>query len=147
MTRIDEAESRMRSGFNCSQAILATFANEFGLDELTALKIAAGFGGGMGRMGETCGAVTGAFMVIGLRFGFTAPDDAETRKNTYKIVRDFTDRFTKENGSIKCRDLLTVDISTTEGYQRAVDQKLFTTICPRIVRNAAEIVEKILAPK
>jgi C_GCAxxG_C_C family probable redox protein len=142
MNRIEAALSRLAEGFNCSQAVFSSYAA--GIDEETALKIASGFGGGMGRMAGTCGAVTGAFMVLGLRFGNTSPD-REAKEGVYEKVREFADRFKARNGSLLCRDLLSCDVSTPEGYDAAKESSLFTTKCPKYLRDAAEILEEILA--
>ena len=144
MNRVETAVSQFGRGFNCSQAILSAFAASFGLDEQTALKIAAGFGGGMGRMAECCGAVTGALMVLGLKYGGTSPD-REAKEAAYARVREFAHRFKAHHGSLVCRDLLGCDISTVEGREIAGQKSLFTTICPTLVRYAAEILEEILA--
>ncbi len=144
MNRIETAASRFADGFNCSQAVLSAYAGEFGLDDDTALKIASGFGGGMGRMADTCGAVTGAFMVLGLKYG-QASSDREAKEGIYARIREFADRFQARNGSLVCRDLLGCDISTPEGLQHAKDEKLLTTICPKFVRDASEILGEMLA--
>jgi C_GCAxxG_C_C family probable redox protein len=144
MNKIDTAVSRFSGGFNCSQAILSAFAEDFRLDSGLSLKLATGFGGGMGGMGHTCGAVTGAFMVIGLKYGNVAPSDTELKNNTYRLVRGFTKQFEARHGSIRCKDLLHFDISSPAGYTAAKDQNLFSTICPIIVASAAEILEAIL---
>jgi len=140
---IDTALSRFAAGFNCSQAVLSVYAGQFGLDDEAALKIASGFGGGMGRMAGTCGAVTGAFMVLGLRYG-QASSDAEAKEAIYFRIREFADRFQARNGSLLCRDLLGCDISSPEGLRRARNEKLPATLCPKFVRDAAEILEEIL---
>jgi C_GCAxxG_C_C family probable redox protein len=119
MNHIDLAFSRFADGFNCSQAVFSAFADDFGLDEDTALKVASGFGGGMGRMAETCGAITGAMMVLGLKFGSASPD-WKTKELVYEKVREFADCFKARNGSLLCRDLLGCDVSTPEGYQAAI---------------------------
>jgi len=142
MNQIDLALSRFAEGFNCSQAVLSAYAE--GMDDETSLKIASGFGGGMGRMAETCGAVTGAMMVLGLRFGGTAPD-REAKETIYARIREFADRFKARNGSLLCRDLLGCDISTPEGYEAAKENMLVSTTCPKFVREAAEILEEVLA--
>ena len=95
-------------------------------------------------MGETCGAVTGAFMVIGLKYGNTEADDEEAREKTYKVVREFVDRFGGRHGSLRCKDLLGCDISTPEGRSTAKENKLYDTVCPKLVQEAAEIIEQIL---
>ena len=146
MNRVEKAQSMMQAGFNCSQAILSTYASELGLDLSTAKKIASAFGGGMARMGETCGAVTGAFMVIGLKHGFTSEEEQSQKDATYECVKEFVKRFEQRRGSIKCRELIECDISTPHGYQRAVDQKLFESICmKRVIRDASEILEEIIS--
>lgn len=144
MSRVEEAVTCFKEGFICSQAVLSAYAPQFGLDRDTALKIADGFGGGMARMGETCGAVTGAFMVIGLKNGRTSVEDTQAHETTYDLVNEFVRRFKSRNKSIVCRELLGCDISTPGGLQSARQQNLFTSVCPAYVRDAAEIIEEIL---
>ena len=98
----------------------------------------------MGRLGETCGAVTGALMVIGLKYGMVRSDDIIAKEKTYKFAREFLDKFKSLNGTIKCRELLNCDISTPEGMNFAKEKNLFATICPKMVRNSAEILENLL---
>src|SRR5512137_2490461 len=103
MTRIEEAVALFKQGSSCSQAVVAAFAPSLGLDRDTALRLASGFGGGMGRLAETCGAVTGAFMVLGLKYG-AATTDKQAKETIYALVRDFAQRFKAVHGSILCRD-------------------------------------------
>ncbi len=98
----------------------------------------------MARMGETCGAVTGAFMVIGLEHGKTKAGDDEAREKTYGIAQEFTARFKARNKSIVCRELLGHDLATEEGREAVMEKDLFRKLCPRFVSDAAEILEKIL---
>ena len=142
MSRIETALSRYAQGFNCSQAVLSAYARQFGLDDETAAKIALGFGGGMGRMADTCGAVTGAFMVLGLKFGQGLPD-REAKERIYARIKDFAERFNERNGSLVCRNLLDCDISTPEGQRRAREMELFTKTCPKFVRDVCEILEEM----
>jgi C_GCAxxG_C_C family probable redox protein len=143
MNRIENAVSQFKSGLACSQAVLAAYADRFGLDESTALKIASGFGGGMGRTAETCGAVTGALMVLGLRYGGTTGDPA-VKEAVYAQLRQFAEQFKARNRSLVCRDLLGCDISTTEGLAQAKGKQLFATVCVKLVRDAAEILDEML---
>jgi C_GCAxxG_C_C family probable redox protein len=115
-----------------------------GVERDVALKTAQSFGGGMAQMGETCGAVTGAFMAIGLKYGRTRPDDDEAKRRTYALVREFVEKFRARNGSIICRELLGCDIGTPEGNRIAKNKELFSTVCPGFVRDAVNILEEIL---
>jgi len=95
-------------------------------------------------MGETCGGVTGALMVIGLRYGKTEVQDKQEKEMTYGLVKEFVNRFKSRNGSIVCRELLGCDISTPEGLSIAKEKSLIATLCPKFVQDAAEIMEQIL---
>ena len=142
MNKAERAVSCFEEGFSCSQALLSTYGTQFGLTREMALKVSGAFGGGMGRRGETCGAVTGAFMLIGLKLGMTNVDDAAAKEETYRFVNEFVARFKARNGSILCKELLGCDISTSEGMSQANEKKLFETRCPKFVRDAAEIIEQ-----
>jgi C_GCAxxG_C_C family probable redox protein len=144
MDSVDHAVALFKEGFNCSQAVFSAYSEQMELDNKTAARIASGFGGGM-RMGETCGAVTGAFMVIGLKYGSGDPTDKTTKQKTYEIVKDFTNRYRARRGSVICRELLGCDISTPEGIKSAQDKDLFKTLCPKLIADAAEILEQILS--
>ncbi|MFW9821667.1 MAG: C-GCAxxG-C-C family protein [Candidatus Thorarchaeota archaeon] len=144
MSKIMKAASYFADGFSCSQAILATYGPDYGLDKELAFKLATGFGGGIGRLGKTCGAVSGAIMVIGLKYGRSKIDDLESKDKTYELVQKFIEKFTKINGSTACSKLLNCDISTKEGIRYAQENNLFKTLCPEFVKSSAEILEEIL---
>jgi C_GCAxxG_C_C family probable redox protein len=137
MGKTDEAVGLFEEGYCCCQAVLAPFSEEFGLDKENALKVSSGFGGGM-RMGATCGAVTGAFMALGLKFG---PDKDKSRLR----IEEFIEKFKAINGSVDCKDLMGCDITTEAGLNIAREKNLFETTCTRLVREAAEIVEEMIA--
>ncbi len=150
----ERAVELFEQGFNCAQSVLAGCGEGCGLDRRTSLAVAEAFGGGMGGMGLTCGAVTGALMVIGLRYaGLTpeqdapsqAPGRSASRRESAQLARRFRQAFEARNGSICCRELLGCDISTPEGHRQAAERGLFREVCPKMVRDAAEIVERILA--
>ncbi len=143
--RVEQAVACFQEGFSCSQAVLSTFAPQFGLDRELALRVSGPFGAGMGRMGDTCGAVTGAFMVIGLLHGRTKAEDQETKDKAYALVAELAGQFRQRNGSLACRELLGCDLGTPEGQQYARDRGLSATRCAKFVRDAAEIVERMLA--
>jgi C_GCAxxG_C_C family probable redox protein len=144
MSKAENARATFRKGFNCSQAVLSSFGEEFGLDPIMAYKVAAAFGGGMGHMGETCGAVTGAFMVIGLKYGLTVADGSQSHREAFSAVQDFVEQFKSRHGSIVCRDLLGFDISDRNAFREAMKQGIPQKICPKLVQDAAEIVETLI---
>jgi C_GCAxxG_C_C family probable redox protein len=145
MSKAEQAVACFLDGLMCSQAVLSIYGEEYGLDNQTALRIAETFGGGMGSMGHTCGAVTGAYMVIGLKHGRTKTRDKQAEAKSQEMVREFAKEFTARNGTLVCRELLDTDISTPEGVKHAWDSGLFTTVCPGFVRDASEIIEQILS--
>ena len=102
----DKARELFNDGYNCSQAVFGAFAEDAGLDMKTALRFASPFGGGMGRMREVCGGVSGMFMVLGLFYGYDEPDDAQAKKELYSYVRALAEKFKESEGSIICRELL-----------------------------------------
>jgi C_GCAxxG_C_C family probable redox protein len=144
MNEVEKAVAYFEEGFMCSQALLTAYAEQFEVDREIALKVSAAFGGGMGRMGEICGAVTGAFMVIGLKYGRTAVPDTRSHEKTTSLVREFAERFKSLNGSIICRELLGCELSTDEGQKTFVDKKLRDALCTKFVRDAATIVGDLL---
>jgi C_GCAxxG_C_C family probable redox protein len=142
--RVEIAVQRFLEGFNCTQAVLSAFANEFDLPPKPALRIAASFGGGIARTGETCGAVTGALMVLGLRFGTTIASDTEAKDRMYGLAQEFLAQFKSRHGAVLCRDLLGCDVSTPQGLQMAKDKGLFTDRCPRLVADAVQLAGEML---
>ena len=115
-----------------------------GLDEQTAFRVACGFGGGCARLGLTCGAVTGAYMAIGLKYGKIRADDNEAKDKTYALVQEFSERFVTRNKSLNCTELLGCDLGTAEGREKAKEQNLATTICEKLIRDAVGILEQVL---
>ncbi|MFX0073699.1 MAG: C-GCAxxG-C-C family protein [Candidatus Hermodarchaeota archaeon] len=144
MNKVEEAVSLFLNGFRCSQAILSTYGTEYGLEKDISLKLASPFGAGMGSLGNTCGAVTGAFMVLGLKFGNKKANEIKKKAKAYEVVREFVDKFKSRNGTIMCKELLNCDIDTSEGRNSAIEQKLFVEVCPKFVKDAAEILDEIL---
>ncbi len=143
MGNADKAAAIFKEGFSCSQAVLGTYCKQFGMDKNQAYKIGSGFGGGM-HIDETCGAVTGAFMVIGLKYGRTRADDIEAKMKTAKMVIEFTKKFKARHSSVGCTELIGCNISTLEGYQEAKKKDLFKQVCPKFVISAAEILDEML---
>ena len=131
--------------YNCAQSVLMAFAPQLGLDLQTAARIATPFGAGIGRLGMTCGAVSGALMVIGLKCGHRSWLDTEVKERTYEIAREFLSRFEERHQSHICRQLLGVDARNAEEWALAKEEGLFEDRCTTFVRDAADIVSELLA--
>jgi C_GCAxxG_C_C family probable redox protein len=144
LSRAEEARRQFEKGFHCAPAVLSTYSGQFGLDKALALKIACGFGAGIGRMGKTCGAVTGALMVIGLKHGQVNLADEEASQRTYTVVKEFIDRFTTLHGSIECKELIGYDLSDSGELGSARESGVFKNKCPGFVYDSALIVEEVL---
>lgn len=139
------AEQNFRSGYNCAQSVVLAFSDVTGLDDKTAAMLASSFGGGLGRMREVCGAVSGAAMVLGLVKGYSDPEDREEKKAHYARVQEFARRFKEKNGSIICRELL-AGVQTSEGGtpEARTDAYYEKRPCALLCRQAAEILQKML---
>lgn len=129
--------------YHCSQAVFAAFANQLGIAEKEALKIAGCFGSGMNE-GEVCGCVTGALMAIGLKYGQCTVDDYESRTKSRELCMEFYEKFKTENGSCICRELLGYDFGKEEDLKKLVEEKLYLDICPKLVRSAAGIASELI---
>jgi C_GCAxxG_C_C family probable redox protein len=145
MHAVDGAAGYFGQGFSCSQAVLAAYGERFGLAREMAFRLADGFGGGMGGLGKTCGAVTGAMLVIGLAYGRARADDSRAKLVTNRAIQQLVSRFEARHGSVACRDLLGCDIDTPDKRQIARERGLFTTLCPALVRSGAELLDELLA--
>ncbi len=139
-----KAESLFLEGYNCAQAVFCAFAEEMGIKEETALKISSSFGGGMGRMREVCGAVSGMFMVLGALEGYSSPDDNAAKKELYAKVQKLAAEFRNENGSIICRELLGEGISSTPMPTERTVEFYKKRPCKEYVGIATEILAKHL---
>ncbi|HPC55860.1 MAG TPA: C-GCAxxG-C-C family protein [Methanolinea sp.] len=140
----DEAEEVFRSGITRSSAVFSTFAEENGLPADVARKIACGFGAGVSKTGNMCGAVSGAILAIGLKYGKSERTDTAANEKTRALVREFIAEFIRRNGSITCTELLGYNLANPDEYQKAAESGLFLSRCPRYVRDAADILERIL---
>jgi C_GCAxxG_C_C family probable redox protein len=144
MNRSDKAIGYFRNKFNCSQSVFTAFGTEHGLSEDACLKISCPFGAGMGRQQFTCGAVTGALMALGLKYGKAMGDPDEKKQLTYEKTREFFKEFTGRHGTTSCRELLKgLDINDPGDHQKIMEQGLFDTACETYVRDSVRIVELI----
>ena len=138
-----KAKECYAGGIDCSQVVFGYAADVLGFDRETALKIAACFGGGMFR-GETCGCVTGALMALGLRYGHFKPGDEDTKAELMEVLKEFTDAFCDENGSLICKELIKYDISDPEQLQEAFASGVMMTLCPKLAVSACEILDDLI---
>ena len=141
----DRAKALFESGYNCAQAVFCAFEDVTGLDADTAARIASSFGGGLARMREVCGTVSGAAMVLGMVYGYSDPKAADAKKEHYHRIQNFAQAFSADNGSIICRELLSGSIvvpgndpeaRTAEYYKRRP--------CPNLVWYAAHLLDEFL---
>ena len=139
--RVERAKELFHQGFNCSQAVFAACADIYGIeDEALALRLAASFGGGIGRMRQTCGAACGMFLLAGLQNGSASPGDAEGKKNNYTLVQDLAAKFQAENGSLICSELLGIAPKPQEPTPEARTEAYYQKRpCVEMVASAVRI--------
>jgi C_GCAxxG_C_C family probable redox protein len=134
------------AGNNCAESVLRTFAADRGVEvEVAVVPLATGFGGGMGGAGDVCGALAGATLALGLALGRLEGDDREAKERCYAAVRTLRERFAAACGSVDCRDLTGVDLTTDAGREAAREPAIRQEVCRRCVGAAAELVAEILA--
>jgi len=143
--RVEKAATLFKSGCTCSQAVVAAYCDLFGLDERTAMKIACGLGGGLGRLREACGAVSGMALLAGLKYGSENPQDAAAKKRTYEAVQQMASAFREQHGSIVCRQLLGLDRAENDPTPSERTEAYYQKRpCAAYVADAAAIVERLL---
>lgn len=141
--RAEYGESLFRGGCTCAQAVVCAYADRLGIDESTLLKLSGGFGGGMGRMREVCGAVSGMIIVAGLLYGTDKVGDREAKSAHYKLIQELASKFRAKNGSIVCRELL--GLKNPEGShvpEERTAEYYKKRPCAQLVRQAVEILEE-----
>lgn len=144
-TKSEIASEKFLTGYNCAQSVLFAFASDLGLDADTALKVSTGFGGGIARRGEVCGAVTGGIMVLSLQYGRGGQQDRTATEQTYEKTLELISLFEKRHGSCLCRDLLEgCDLRTAEGKLYFKELDLQHKTCVGCVQTVVEMLEKIL---
>ncbi len=143
MNKIGQAERCFNEGYTCSQSVVIAFAEELGGDLETAKKISSTFGAGMGRLRKTCGALTGAFMSIGLKYGNTQPNDLQTKLDSYNTVRELANKFLEKHGTTECKELLIKYAKKAEGES----QNNHKIVCTSIIKDTVKMLESILDEK
>ncbi len=144
MNNAEKVVDLLATGLNCSQAMLTVFGAQYELNAELAARLGRPLGGGMGRLALTCGAVTAAVLVLGL--AKDNQDEGEARKVSYSYVQELFRRFEELHKTTECKALLGADMSTEEGLKKVQQEKLVTKLCPSFVRDAANILENLLAP-
>lgn len=143
MSKGDIAKELFKNGCNCSQAVFCAFCDETGVEKESALRLAAGFGGGFGRMREVCGAVSGMTMVLSYCLASTDPNNAEKKAELYKIIQQAIGEFKAENGSFICRELLGQDGASRSHIPEARTEVYYKKRpCAELCKIAADIAEK-----
>lgn len=140
--RAELAKSLFKKGYNCSQSVFMAYADVYGIDDTFAARLAAPLGGGMGRLREVCGAVSGAFLVAGQEFSAENPDDRDAKTKNYAVVQELAAEFKKENGSIICRDLLGLAANAKESHvpSERTEEYYKRRPCAEYVAIAARVV-------
>ena len=144
MKKSKQAAHRFCNGCSCAQAVLTTYSEKYKLDVEQAMKMTTGLAGGIGKMGQTCGTVTGSVLVIGLQKSSGNPHDHESKEATMQAIHQFNEQFEKKHGSLVCKELLGHDLSQPDGYQQARESGVFKTRCPHFVETAVELLEGIV---
>ncbi len=141
---VEKSKELFMQGYNCAQAIAGGFSEEVGLDFETAIKSASSFGGGMGGMREVCGALTGAFIILGAKFGYDSPTDAVAKANHYKLISNTAEKFKAKWGTILCRDLMKKLAEEKQAILGDKPEEYKSRPCLIIVEEVANILEEIL---
>src|SRR5664279_3089050 len=144
MESIEEKAIRnFRSGLNCAQAVVTAYSEEMNYDNNMALSVSVGFGGGMGRLQETCGAVTGSFMVLGIYNSKKLTENKDRKEASYAMIQKFSQEFKLLNGSTDCLKLLKCDLKTEEGNRYAKENNLFGTVCEKCISDSVRIIKSL----
>lgn len=148
MTHAQKAAELFCQGYNCAQAVFCAFCDEMNMDKNTALRLSSSFGGGMGRMREVCGAVSGMFMVAGMLFGEGTESDDAKKKAHYSLIQKMAARFREKNGTIICRDLLSGIAADSLPTPSARTEEYYKTRpCVRFVIDACDVMDEIISSK
>jgi len=145
MTKSEQAASKFLEGYNCAQSVFYSFSEDLGFEKSNALKIACGFGAGMGRKEEVCGAVTGGIIVLSAKYGRVEKDDRPAQEMTYKKTRELMDKFAKKHGTYICRQLLNgCELTLEEGQKSFKENDMLYKICIPCVQSVVKILEEII---
>ena len=142
------AEELFKEGYNCAQAVFCAYCEDYGMDFETGLKLSSPMGGGMGRLREVCGAVSGLFLLVGLKDGYTSPTDTESKKELYANIQTLAKKFEEEFGSIICKELLGLPEKENSPEPTKRDEKFYhKRPCVEQVKFAAKLFEEYINKK
>ena len=147
MERSEQAKDLFLSGYNCAQSVLLSFADDLKFSKELAQKMAAGFGGGMGKLQKTCGAVTGSFMALGIYNSQKHFENIEARNATNEMIQKFTVDFKAMHGSLDCKALLDCDFTTDEGEKQFKDMDLKKNVCSKCLADSVKLIEGLIGDK
>lgn len=139
-----EAVERFRSGFNCSQSVLSVMSSRLDADVAYLEKVSSGFGGGMGHMQETCGAVTGSYMAISIYCGNNYRDNHERKEEAYRLIKEFKSEFEELHKTTICRELIKYELDSPEEHDMAVKDNVFEDICEKCICDSIDILDRLL---
>ena len=145
--RAEIAVDYFEKGFTCTQAVLVSFADVLKINKKELLRISSGFGGGMGKLQKTCGAISGAVMVISAIYGYSEKKDIAKKKAVYDEVREFTNRFMQSQNHTNCIDLLACDLNTAAGIAEFKEKNMEKTVCTELVADSVKILEQMMRGK
>ena len=145
MNKPEIASEYMKKGYNCAQSVIKAYAGDVGMNEEDAVKMASALGGGVGRNGHICGAVSGAALIIGMKFGTTDPANFQTKEKAYNKTNELLEKFSAENKSVLCKELIPYDMKNPEELKKAREAGVFAKQCPLYVLSSGRILESIIS--
>jgi C_GCAxxG_C_C family probable redox protein len=145
MNKPELASEYMRKGYNCAQSIMKAYAGEVGMNQEDAIRMASALGGGLGRNGHICGAVSAAALIIGMKFGTIDPLDFPAKEKAYNKTSELLEKFSAENRSVLCKELIGYDMKNSEELRKAREEGVFIKQCPLFVLSAGRILEIIIS--
>ncbi|NQV03206.1 MAG: C_GCAxxG_C_C family protein [Bacteroidia bacterium] len=144
--RTEEALEQFSKGYNCAQSILSTYGKQFGLDETTAYQVTTGFGAGMGRLLETCGLLTGAFMVIGMKHSMITPENVAEKERAYALIRQLAVVFREKHGATACSGITGYSqLNTEEENQQFAQDPIRAETCRTCMKTVTSFLEENLS--
>lgn len=144
MIQEEKAINSFKTGLNCAQAVISAYSDYLNFDDNLALNISCGFGSGMGKLQETCGAVTGSFMVLGIYNSNKYSENKDRKEKTNGMIREFSEKFKLIHGATDCKTLLNCNINTEEGQRFMKDNMLKEKVCEKCISDSVKIIQELI---